>query len=378
MPDSNIPIGAGQWIGEMTDSENKDGVATLSIEGDRPGRAFACAWQGPGIPASRSDFTYAIEGDKFSAKTILPPQVFEPSSQRLLKAKEHPDAAKFTFSNDVTVEGKIESSEVSGITISGSWQGDSGATGRFRLSNALSIKSAANHTMSWDQFKVHLAKLVQTDGHYIFRGQASNEWPLITTFHRYKRYDLVRYRNEECTQVARELNARLGRRYVLENGTDFGAVLSLAQHHGFPTPLLDWTNSPYIAAYFALAEARRSQIPGRVFIFNMAEWLTLAQPATITDPAPTVSIREFEAYDNPRHIPQQSCHTFSNVADIEAWIRRMERGKQGRFLTTIDIPADQRDYAVKDLAYMGLTAASLFPGLDGTCRALKERFFRVI
>jgi hypothetical protein len=32
------------------------------------------------------------------------------------------------------------------------------------------------------------------------------------------------------------------------------AYLVYLRHHGYPSPLLDWTTSPYIAAYFALCE----------------------------------------------------------------------------------------------------------------------------
>jgi len=30
---------------------------------------------------------------------------------------------------------------------------------------------------------------------------------------------------------------------------------------------------------------------------------------------------------------------------------------------------------MQELDYMGITTASLFPGLDGTCKALKEKYF---
>jgi hypothetical protein len=32
---------------------------------------------------------------------------------------------------------------------------------------------------------------------------------------------------------------------------------------------------------------------------------------------------------------------------------------------------------MRELSVMGITAGSLFPGLDGACEELKERFFRL-
>lgn len=78
---------------------------------------------------------------------------------------------------------------------------------------------------------------------------------------------------------------------------------------------------------------------------------------------------------NPRAFPQQSVHVFSNVFAIERLIETAEKETSQRFLTTYDIDASERDAAMHDLAMMGITAASLFPGLDGACRSLAERWF---
>jgi hypothetical protein len=46
-------------------------------------------------------------------------------------------------------------------------------------------------------------------------------------------------------------------------------------------------------------------------------------------------------------------------------------------LWAIDLPVGDRRQVVRDLSYMGITAGSLFPGLDGACEELTERNFEV-
>jgi hypothetical protein len=73
-------------------------------------------------------------------------------------------------------------------------------------------------------------------------------------------------------------------------------------------------------------------------------------------------------------IPQQAASTVTSVDDIESYIRNRETDKK-KYLQAIDLPVRERKRVVRELGYMGITAGSLFPGLDGACEELKERNF---
>ena len=85
------------------------------------------------------------------------------------------------------------------------------------------------------------------------------------------------------------------------------------------------------------------------------------------------SIFEFSAIENERMIPQEAASTVTNVDDIEEFIKSKE--VDSPYLRAIDLPIGERKKVVRDLGYMGITAGSLFPGLDGACEELKERNF---
>ncbi len=102
---------------------------------------------------------------------------------------------------------------------------------------------------SWEDFKRYASQL--DPYRFLFRGQESNRWKLRTSFHRTGRASIVKFATQDVSALHRSLSGLTAHRFNLGDPLDYAAFLNLVQHHGYPTPLLDWTQSPFIAAYFA-------------------------------------------------------------------------------------------------------------------------------
>mgnify|MGYP000526585017 CR=1 FL=1 len=245
----------------------------------------------------------------------------------------------------------------------------------FKLKKNIQSKSIAPHEpMRWEKFKEYA--LSQREG-LIYRGQSSN-WPLQTTYHRTGYADLVSYLDNEIPELEHYINSISNHPYNSGDDRSLGALLNLAQHHGYPTPLLDWTKSPYVAAFFAFENSEKLKKGGRIsiFVFDEKKWSAMAgKTAQIRAPHNMVRSLELPGFNNPRVLPQQAITMFSNVDHIEGIIQRNEKEK-GEFLKRISIPVSDAKKAMHDLNLMGITWGSLFPGFDGICKQLKARHFK--
>jgi hypothetical protein len=146
--------------------------------------------------------------------------------------------------------------------------------------------------------------------------------------------------------------------------------------------LLDWSYSPYVAAFFAFRNVpidnTNPEDTVRIYVFDEPSWVaTYPQIQNLDPPFLHLSVTEAIAINNPRTVSQQAITTASNIYDIEAYIlqKQDKENPPNPFLTAIDIPAAERETAMRDLRFMGITAGSMFPGIDGICEAFRELNF---
>jgi hypothetical protein len=236
------------------------------------------------------------------------------------------------------------------------------------------------HLSRWAEFVEQTEAL---EG-WAFRGQDSARWPLQPSLAR----RLQQYCPDQRLWPLREARAmRIFRRKAhiyLDDRTalhDELRCLALMQHHGAATRLLDFTKSPFVAAFFALESASEDVV---VFALNTP---SLWHAAPDFDPSLTRSQidprvagnfdRYFAANQLPviwfgepsemdsRLVAQSGLFVVPGVLDQP--LDRILDGYGGSepLLTQFILPLSMRDEAMRALYRMNVTYATLFPDLDG-------------
>lgn len=236
---------------------------------------------------------------------------------------------------------------------------------------------------SWEQFETYIADfLIELDNIKrskaplyvstpVYRGQANASWELEDTLNRMTKRE---FGMEEYFKTIRAVRPGVisitGKEWNLPNDFDNAAFVPQGyefmvylRHHGFPSPLLDWTRSPYVAAYFAF-RAHEYRNDGKVAIYCYVEYLGEAKGWTSSEP----TIHGLGPYvvSHRRHYAQQCEYTICTkkldgqplYTSYKSAVAKNEAG-QDKLIKYI-LPAGERGKAMKKLELMNVTALSLF------------------
>jgi hypothetical protein len=216
--------------------------------------------------------------------------------------------------------------------------------------------------------------------HWAFRGQRDASAPLYCALSRYLMAFGI---DRRAWRAQEERILRVFKRkaihfldHVPHPDDDF-EWLALMQDHGAPTRLLDFSWSPYVAAFFAL---HNTTVEGVIWACNPVQ-IEKQKEADLKDPGtyrkhfvanskPFVWLGEPHAM-NQRLIAQSGTFLVPGILheSIEEILMSYPNPKET--VIKFILPADKiRDKGMRELYRMNITQATLFPGLDGLARSL--------
>lgn len=235
---------------------------------------------------------------------------------------------------------------------------------------------------------------------YLFRGQPNFAWAITPTLHRAATDDMRLPLPEARSLLIVEQS--LSDRFIaaasnhlhpatVESNKSMVDWWTVMRHHGVPTRVIDWTQSIFVAAYFACSGGSKDD--GAIYALHagsvqnrMRELYgdTAKFPASASvdgeftrpDSSPIVHLAKRKNALLDRMLAQQGHFMINrNVrAELEDVLEGCIPFKRpaDEVLCKYRVPAALKPTAMRRLRAMNVTGASLFPGLDGIGRQLDE------
>jgi hypothetical protein len=255
---------------------------------------------------------------------------------------------------------------------------------------------------TWSDFPSTIDKIRKEFGEYkleglestfknriLYRGQADASWGLKTTIERvsgrtWTIYDyaqavlLCAPRIETFTEKEWNVTPREELEGLLEKNR--GSILPYIpdyafwvylRHNGFPSPLLDWTASPSVAAFFALADQSDAE---RACIFAFIERKMGVKSGWIG--APEISVRGPYVRTHKRHFLQQAWYTIctsfnENQHQFSPHESVIARGREDQdILFKITIPRSERRQVISLLNESNINYSTLFHSDEALMKTL--------
>ena len=242
---------------------------------------------------------------------------------------------------------------------------------------------------SWEDFEARIeamngerlaarSKDSLSHSHYLYRGHADSSWDLKTTLDRADDTDWSFSKYFRLISIARpQIETFTNHRWEVDDWSELREwatkydnlhtsrfpgyeYLVYLRHHGFPSPFLDWSRSPYVAAFFAFVTSHSDRVAIYVYQEHSGHGKTGSSNHS--------QIVRFGPYvrSHSRHFLQQSEYTIAAQFTDDMWrfaqhedvFSRPEENQDK--LWKLTLPSTERHKVLKVLDAHNLNSFSLF------------------
>jgi hypothetical protein len=223
---------------------------------------------------------------------------------------------------------------------------------------------------SWTEFRAWVDNNCRTTVPVYWRGQKDPKWWLQSAFERQlckedasPERGLFRERLKDYLEAFKQACA--GLRGANPAPLDDDQWWALGRHFGLVTPLLDWTDSPYIAAFFAISE-RLPEIQTPIGLdltgAEIAIYRLLHEPALESH---ELRVLRPMVQELGRMHGQRGLFTWLDAEHFYALEGFLDDTKRGHLLTKVVLSGEAVLEGMRDLKAHGIDYRLLFPDLSG-------------
>lgn len=219
-----------------------------------------------------------------------------------------------------------------------------------------------------------------------FRGVADERWELVPSIQRTKdRIKSERYITNDFYIKARQ---------VMEHAPEkknYSAWMSIMQHFGLPTRLLDWSSSPLVATFFAVEQfSTHPNSDACVWVLaprllNRVEGFGDCIYPVDADTVQSMLLPAFKERGHVKELENKiiACHSTENNLrmysqqsnfTIHNTYRKLQDIPEKDMLYKIIIPSEERIRLLHNLEIFGITESFIYPDLDHISGDIKRQY----
>jgi FRG domain len=237
-----------------------------------------------------------------------------------------------------------------------------------------------------DNIETYIATVTSqlTCGHWVFRGVSDSvNHLLIPSLGRTKTHN-------SCGLTLEQFERETFNKFKLRANSEIKSIpkddwewLALAQHHGLPTRLLDWTSSPLIALYFATKPEisfdgklnKCNENGSAVFALHTSEYLRIED-----FPSPFSNNKNSKTplgLFYPPHVTKRISGQFGLFTiqpEPEKELYTLLENSKSNSIAKFEFSQNVSEEIQKKLYFLGIRHETIFPDLDGFTFDLKTKF----